>query len=307
MIAKVDQAPPLPDEQLLSEERVEHAGLGLRLRIWGDRSLPLVILQHGGKDHGRSWDWTVEALKDIRCIAVPDLRGHGDSDWAPGGGYAFGDMVTDFGAHIQHLEALGFKPPFDVIGHSFGGNITLHYTAAFGDKVRSLVAMEGLGFSQSSFDKMVERPASERLREIVERRLKAQNKQPRRFKTPEEGIARMTALYPHLHDDQARHLGNHALRDYGDGLGWKYDPGLSMTEWRPTPPAEYGQLYADIPCPVLLVYGKESWATSPANDGRMEPFQNARLFEVDGAGHWPHHDKFDAFIATVREFLEASA
>ncbi|MEM0928859.1 MAG: alpha/beta hydrolase [Pseudomonadota bacterium] len=306
MVEKVTSVAPLPDAALLRDERVEVAGLGLKLRLWGDPSLPLVILQHGGKDHGRSWDWTVEALRDIRCIAVPDLRGHGDSDWAPGGSYAFADMVTDFGAHVQHLESLGFTPPFDVIGHSFGGNITLHYTAAFGDKVRSLIAMEGLGFSQESYDKMMAKPTSERLREIVEKRLKAQDRKPRRFDTQDEGIARMTALHQQLHPDQARHLATHALRSFDDGYGWKYDPGLGLTEWRPTPPVEYGRLYADIPCPVLLVYGKESWATSPASDGRMEPFQNVRLFEVEGAGHWPHHDQFGPFIAAVREFLETS-
>jgi len=307
MVEKVPTVAPLPDESFLREERVDAGGIGLKLRIWGDPSLPLVILQHGGKDHGRSWDWTVEALRDIRCVAVPDLRGHGDSDWAPGGGYAFADMVTDFGSHVQHLERLGFTPPFDVIGHSYGGNITLHYTAAFGDKVRSLVSMEGLGFSQESFDKMVAKPGSERLRELVERRLKAREKKPRRFETQAEGIARMSALHQQLHDDQAHHLATHALRHYDDGYGWKYDPALSMTEWRPTPPSEYGRLYADIPCPVLLVYGMESWATSPSNDGRMETFQDVSLLEVEGAGHWPHHDKFDAFITTVRRFLEPSS
>ena len=307
MIAKVEHAPPLPDERLLREERVEHAGLGLHLRIWGDTSLPLMILQHGGKDHGRSWDWTVEALKDIRCFAVPDLRGHGDSDWARGGSYGFADMVTDFGAHVQHLERLGFKPPFDVIGHSFGGNIALHYTAAFGDKVRSLIAIEGLGFSQSTFDTMMEKSGSERLRDVVERRLKAQERASRRFAAPQEGIARMTSLHKQLHSDQASHLATHALRDFGDGLGWKYDPGISMNEWRPTPPEEYGRLYADIPCPVFLIYGKESWATSPAEDGRLKPFQNVRLFEVEGAGHWPHHDKFAGCIAEVRSFLEGAS
>jgi len=33
--------------------------------------------------------------------------------------------------------------------------------------------------------------------------------------------------------------------------------------------------------------------------------QRLRLHYVAGAGHWPHHDRFDLFMPRVRAFLGA--
>ena len=64
------------------------------------------------------------------------------------------------------------------------------------------------------------------------------------------------------------------------------------------------ELWARITCPVLLVYGKESWATDPAGDGRTKFFRDTRVLGVEGAGHWVHHDRLDLFLREVRTFLQ---
>ena len=58
-----------------------------------------------------------------------------------------------------------------------------------------------------------------------------------------------------------------------------------------------------IMCPTLLVRGTESWASDPALDGRPEPFANARCVNVEGPGHWVHHDRLPEFVRLVRSFL----
>ncbi len=58
-----------------------------------------------------------------------------------------------------------------------------------------------------------------------------------------------------------------------------------------------------ITCPTLLVYGNESWASNPADDGRLAHFRNARVLAVAGAGHWVHHDRLALFLDEVRTFL----
>jgi pimeloyl-ACP methyl ester carboxylesterase len=58
-------------------------------------------------------------------------------------------------------------------------------------------------------------------------------------------------------------------------------------------------------CPTLLVYGKQSWASNPLEDGRARHFKDARVVMVENAGHWVHHDQTDFFIKVAREFLEA--
>jgi len=53
------------------------------------------------------------------------------------------------------------------------------------------------------------------------------------------------------------------------------------------------------------VRGMESWASDPVADGRIQHFQNARLVNIEGAGHWAHHDRLDVFMQHVDGFLAA--
>ncbi len=50
-----------------------------RLRLhyvdWGNPEAPPLILQHGGRDHCRSWDWVAEELAKDWHVIAPDLRG----------------------------------------------------------------------------------------------------------------------------------------------------------------------------------------------------------------------------------------
>ena len=67
--------------------------------------------------------------------------------------------------------------------------------------------------------------------------------------------------------------------------------------------AEIERLWANVACPTLLVYGKESWASNPEEDGRAHHFKNARVVMVQNAGHWVHHDQTEFFVKTVEAFL----
>ncbi|MEL0253103.1 MAG: alpha/beta fold hydrolase [Novosphingobium sp.] len=53
------------------------------------------MLIHGMRDHCRSWDWIAAVLAQKFRIIAPDLRGHGDSDWAGRDGYALPAVAAD--------------------------------------------------------------------------------------------------------------------------------------------------------------------------------------------------------------------
>src|SRR5260370_38376786 len=77
------------------------AANGLRMHFleWGEPTARPIILLHGGALTAHTWDVVCLGLQpEFRCIA-PDLRGHGDSEWATDGDYS-----TD--AHRRDLEAL---------------------------------------------------------------------------------------------------------------------------------------------------------------------------------------------------------
>jgi pimeloyl-ACP methyl ester carboxylesterase len=107
-----------------------------------------------------------------------------------------------------------------------------------------------------------------------------------------------------LSDEQARHLTEHGATANEDGtFSWKFDNYVHV--WPPfdLPLDEIHALWAAIECPTLLLYGAGSWASNPEKDGRAKHFRNARVVTIEQAGHWVHHDQFDAFMREVRAFV----
>ena len=41
----------------------------------------------------------------------------------------------------------------------------------------------------------------------------------------------------------------------------------------------------------------------PRKDGRVKHFKDVTVAGFEGAGHWVHHDKLDAFVELVADFL----
>ncbi len=281
-----------------------HVYFSQRLRLhyvdWGNRDAPPMLLVHGGRDHCRNWDWVAEAFRDDYHIIAPDLRGHGDSQWMVGGGYNMVDYVYDI-AQLVHQTT---TEPVTVIGHSLGGSVSVTYTGLYPEHVKKLVAIEGMGPPPQMLAARMQQPTHERLRYWVDDLRKASGRIPRRYPTLEEAFQRMQTENPHLSADQARHLTIHGINQNEDGTyTWKFDNyvrsffpvGLSTEQSQ--------ELYARIACPTLLIRGTESWASDPQKDGRAKHFRNARVANIEKAGHWVHHDQLDEFLRVVRAFL----
>lgn len=287
------------------EGPTSHFYFSQRLRLhyvdWGNEDAPPLLLVHGGRDHCRNWDWVAERLRDRYHIIAPDLRGHGDSAWAIGGGYDMAAYIYDL-AQIVHQKALA---PVTIISHSLGAGIALNYCGAYPETVKKVVAIEGLGPSPAAMAEQAKRTIDNRLRTWIKERRENSGRAPRRYATLEEAIARMASENPHLSSEQARHLTVYGAHQNEDGTySWKFDNyvrwgggvgGLSHEEQH--------QLWRNITCPVLLVRGMESWASDPVEDGRIKHFKNARLANFEDAGHWVHHDRLDAFMEKVEAFL----
>ena len=145
---------------------------------------------------------------------------------------------------------------------------------------------------------------ADRMTRWVELQRELAGRLPRRYASIEEAFKRMQEANRHLSPEQARHLTQHGVNQNEDGTySWKFDNYVRV--WPPydLTQAELEELWARIACPTLLVYGKESWASNPAEDGRAAHFQNAQVVLFEKAGHWVHHDQLGAFLDTVSKFL----
>jgi len=282
-----------------------HMFMSQRMRLhyveWGNPDAPPLLLLHGTRDHCRNWDWIARELRHEWHIIAPDLRGHGDSAHSAEGYYGMEAMVYDL-AQLIHQQSLA---PLAIVAHSLGGNIALRYTGLYPERVRKLVAIEGLGPPPALERAWAAKPTHQRLTDWIEEKRGLSARQPKRYATIEEALTRMMAENKHLSSERARHLTIHGISQNEDGTySWKFDNYLRVFAPIDLTREEKQALWGRISCDTLLVYGKQSWASNPAEDGRLGWFTNARVSYTTMLVNWVHHDRHDAFVSEIREFLK---
>ena len=289
----------MPHELILGP--TSHYFYSQRLKLhyvdWGNPDKPPLLLIHGGRDHARNWDWVAHELRSEYHVIAPDLRGHGDSQWSIGGSYALVDYTLD----VAQLLAALHMFPITIISHSLGGSIGLQYAGTYPERVRKIVAIEGLGPPPGMIK---DRPAHERMQQWIAEMQGLAQRHPHRYKSLDEAVARMRDANPQLTYEQARHLTIHgSYRDEDGTYLWKFDNYVRAASPYLFNMREARDLWSQITCPVLLIRGTASWASDPNKDGRATAFRDAKVVNIEKAGHWVHHDQLDEFLHVVRDFL----
>ncbi|MBI2912559.1 MAG: alpha/beta hydrolase [Chloroflexi bacterium] len=280
---------PEPEHRFYQSQR-----LRLHYVVWGDAGKPPMMLIHGGRDHCRNWDAVAAGLTGRYAIYAPDLRGHGDSEWALGGMYSLPEFVLDVATLAASIEG-----PLTLIGHSLGGAIALQYAGTFPDRVAKVIAIEGWGPPL-----LEHQTAHVRMRQWIGHMHEMEERRPRRYPTVEDATRRMLEANPHLTPEMALHLTKHGTgRNDDRTLSWKFDNYVRIRS-----PYEFNledaqDIWAQIRSPVLLVKGAESWALDPEKDGRARVIPDRRTVMIQGAGHWVHHDQLERFLEVASQFL----
>jgi pimeloyl-ACP methyl ester carboxylesterase len=278
--------------------RLRGHGLELAADAYGPDDGPPVLLFPGGGQTRHSWDGTARLLgnKGWRATTV-DLRGHGDSDWAPDGDYS----LDAFAADVRDVaRATGHRPPA-LVGASLGG-------------ISSLIAI-------AEDDQATDRPVASALVLVdVAPRLEP------------EGVARIGAFmlghldgFASLEDvaDAVAAYNPHRsrpsdlsglrknVRQLEDGRWyWHWDPRF-MTPGRIDEPRSIRnedrleRAAQMLTLPVLLVRGRQSDVLSEAGARNLQALvPHARFVDVAGAGHMVAGDRNDVFNDAVVAFLE---
>ena len=111
-------------------------GIRLAYRVHGDPEAPPIVLLHGLGEAASSWDGVARALADRHRLYIPDMRGHGASDWP--GTYSLALMRDDVASMLVTLRLRRV----DVVGHSMGGVVGYLLAAERPDLVGRLVLEE---------------------------------------------------------------------------------------------------------------------------------------------------------------------
>ena len=267
---------------------------------WGSDENPPLILLHGGRDHARTWDRIADEFSSDYWVLAPDLRGHGDSEWARGSYYATVDHVLDL---FNFIELIGGSST--VVGHSFGGSIALLTASIFPDKFKNIVDIEGAGARLEDSKDGSGETTPDSLLAWAHSYQKIAKQTPRMYKKFSETVDRMMEANKYLQPEMAEHLARWGTVQEDGGYRWKFDPwarGRTPTELQAT---EMPALWSKISCPVLHLSGERSGYTRTEflGKGIDSYFEDSISAVVPQAGHHAHHDNLDFVVDQIRAFI----
>lgn len=279
---------------------ISKASPRLNVTTWGDPALPPVMLVHGMWDHSRSWDAIAQELAPRHHVIAPDLRGHGDSDWAGSDGYTLGAFVRDL---ADVMEAFNLRQ-FALVGHSLGGVIGMRLAATFPDRLVALAGIECVTLPIQRDEMTAPKPYPQRLREWIEQDRIREERPPRRFSNPVEAEARLQSKHPYLSGQTVAHLVQHGLRaNMVGGWHWKWDPHVRGRPPEDQRGADLRDVLAGLACPTLLIYGDGNQRPPPGPD-LLSLMRDVDLHIVPGGSHSLHLQLHDRFMQLLAPFLD---
>ena len=260
--------------------------------VWGDPGAWPVLFLHGGGQTRHAWGRTAEivAKEGWRTITL-DLRGHGDSDWAPKGDYSFTAFCADT---VAVADQLG-KPPV-LVGASLGGMTAM---IAEGTSDRALSA----GLVLVDIAPSTNAPGIERIMNFMRSGLDG-------FATLDDAAAAIAAYTPNREKRTTNPEGlKKVLRERDGRWYWHWDPAFIAGARTEVPPDTLTGLIdvavSNIHVPTLLVRGLLSdVVTQEGADELVARIPGATVVGVAGAAHMIAGDRNDAFSDAVVAFLE---
>lgn len=269
---------------------IEVAGARIHYLRWGDPSKPGLLLVHGNGAHARWWSFVAPFLAREYSVAAIDISGMGDSGWRE-------DYTLEVFSQeqIAVCEDAGFfageEPPI-IVGHSFGGFVTILTGALYGDRLAGTVIVD-------SPVNPPDRPGGPPNREVRPHRV---------YPSLEEAMGRFRLAPPqpcenlYILDYIARHsLKEVANSEGGVGWTWKFDPSI----WRRFNIGNMGARLAATRCRIAIMRGEFS-ALLPAEIGEYMfdlLGRSAPVVEIPQARHHIMLDQPLAFVAALRALL----
>lgn len=280
----------------MTERRIDvttPAGLRIAADEWpGDG--PAVVLAHGGGQTRHSWGGTAEVLASHghRVVSM-DLRGHGDSGWAPDGDYNMSAYCDDALAVVRWVGA-----PVAWVGASLGGMTGLHAVDAAPESFSALVLVD-----------ITPRPAAAGVSRILEFMAKDAVDG---FATLDDAADAIAAYQPHRPRPSDLSGLEKNLRLGDDGRWrWHWDPafldmrtGGTSEHARDLHHGELERIARRLTLPTLLVRGKLSDLVTDAEVAEfLEMVPHAQYVDVADAAHMIAGDRNDVFTGAVVDFL----
>jgi pimeloyl-ACP methyl ester carboxylesterase len=274
-------------------------GLRFQLYRWPGADPQPVLLLHGWGDTAETWQFLVDRLPLHRTFVAADMRGFGRTQ-RPDDGYWFPDYLADLDELAEQLVP---GAPFDLIGHSMGGNIAMLYAGARPHRVRRLVSLEGFGMPRTTPDQAPARYA-EWLDEVKHGSRFAVYDEYEQFvrvlarrnpRTPPERLDFIARSW-------ARRTDEGRIELWADPKHKRVNPVLYQRD-------QAEACWRAIQAPLLFVRGgvsdQAARMAQEMGDARLrEIFRDVTPATISDAGHMMHHERPEELAAVIAPFLE---
>lgn len=263
-------------------------GVNLVADEYGQPDEVPVLMLHGGGQSRSAWRRAARQLAEsgYHCLAL-DMRGHGESDWAPDGDYSFARYAEDLAAVIR---ALGRQCV--LVGASHGGHSALVAAATHPELVRALALADVTPW--------LDEEHADTLRASLRSAAKG-------FADVDEAAAMVNRLRGTLPQSSNAGLLAH-MREGADGrLYWRWDP--RFVEDRFVRHGGEGGLLAraarKLTVPVLLMHAEFSNVVDAAQIAAFKAaLPSLRVERIDRIGHMVTGDDNIAYLPAIVGFLE---
>ncbi|MDP2288210.1 MAG: alpha/beta hydrolase [Actinomycetota bacterium] len=282
--SELDSAPTWFTEAIAdAPEHVDIAirGANVHARVWGDRSLPGLMLLHGGSAHSGWWDHVAPQLARANRVVAVDLSGHGDSEWRES--YSMSLWADE----VMTVATELIDGPPVLIAHSMGGGVALAAAAEHPDSVAGLIVID-TALDPRRLERDGMRPALRppRIHETFEGAVA-------RFRTiPEQDV-----VLPYV----GKHVAEQSLKQVEGGWTWKYDPNF----FGQTPGKSMSDMLNALKCPTVC-FRAEFGLVTPQMAQELQGLVGHKIpfVELPKAGHHPMLDQPLALIAGISTALE---
>ncbi|MGE5597065.1 MAG: alpha/beta fold hydrolase [Hyphomicrobiales bacterium] len=281
----------LPPEQAIGEDGyLTIHGLRHHYIRWDDPEADPVVLLHGLMNNARYWEHVATRFLPERSVYAPDLRGHGESEHAPGG-YLVWAFAMDLRGFVEEMD---FEA-FDLVAHSIGSRVAMSYARDHSHRLKHLVLAD-----------MGPQMAEAGARGI--RKSTGEARKSPGFGTEAEALEYFAAMYPgQSRDFLERQMGASLVLDEASGnLVFRFDPKINEATGRAAL-VEIPYLWESlehITCPTLVIRAAKSKVLSTEIAEEMvKRLPNGRFVEIPDAGHQVPLHQPEAFTDAILEFL----
>ena len=275
-------------ESPLSSNFVEVEGCPIHYLVWpgdderaNERGLLLV---HGGGAHANWWRFIGPFFTRYFRVAAIDQSGMGDSGTRDD--YDAEIRVEEIRAVIEH-GGLG-RMPF-VVGHSFGGFMTMRLGATYGEEIGGAVIVDS-PIRRPSPDHKPGRPA------VGHQRF---------YPSFDDALARFRLLPAQDCENEfiVELIARHSLRKIDQGWTWKFDvKAMGSRRWG----EPFHEHLQKLRCRAGLIFGQNSALVSRDTADYMSELMgpDAPVVEIPEAQHHVMLDQPIAFVAALRTLLD---